>query len=408
MKFKSIAEAFNYYRTQSVETMEQRAAEIGKIIDTDENADIDALNIELQGIKEARENAETRGAAESTLKVLSGMNMQTEKRSFGADVYDAPEYRSAFFKHLLGQKLSEVEQRAFDAGVERRGTDAFIDSTDAAAVIPTQTLNEVIKKARTMGGLLGECRHFSMPSKIAVPVGTPGTKASWHTEGAVVNTEENVPTKVVFDGYEIVKIFSISNKAKTMSISAFESYLVDELTACVMECIEDAVVNGSGSGEGSGLETITWVETAGSTQNAVEVAYGSDITYDDVITTMALLKRGYSNGAKWACNNKTLYTVFYALTDANGRPLLVEDPKSDNIGKVLGHEIIVDDNIADDVIYLGNFSKYFGYNLPQGITIAKSEQSAFRSNLIDYRATAIADCKPLVADAFVKLYIAQS
>ena len=103
--------------------------------------------------------------------------------------------------------------------------DTFADSTSAAAVLPTQTLNEVVKKARTMGGLMGVCRAFSIPSKVAVPIGTPTAAANWHTEGAAVDGEKPTVTSVSFDGYEIMKVFSISEKARKMSVSAFEGYM---------------------------------------------------------------------------------------------------------------------------------------------------------------------------------------
>ena len=410
MKFKSVAEAFNYYRTKSVEEMEKRAQEIGHIIDTDENADVAALNIELSGIKEARENVETRSNAAATLNVITGMTREPEKRTFGDDVIDTPEYRSAFYKSLLGQEMSETEKTAYNAGLKiaEKRADAFISSTDAIAVIPTQTLNEVVKKARTIGGLLAECRSFSIPTKIAIPVGTPSNKAEWHVEGAAVDAEKTVPASVTFDGYEIIKIFAISAKARRMSIDAFESYLVDELTACVMECIEDALINGTGSGQGTGLENgVTWVES-GTGKNTIKVAASGSITYNHVVNTIALLKRGYAQGAKWAMNNATLYNVFYGMLDSTQRPVFIVDPKSENIGKIFGHEIVIDDNIADDTIYFGNYSKYLAYNMPEGIAIEVSRESSFRKGLIDYRALAIADCKPIVEEAFVKLYKAAS
>lgn len=49
MKFKTIAEAFNYYRNATVEEIERRAAEIKGTIETDADADITTLNIELSG-----------------------------------------------------------------------------------------------------------------------------------------------------------------------------------------------------------------------------------------------------------------------------------------------------------------------------------------------------------------------
>jgi HK97 family phage major capsid protein len=194
-----------------------------------------------------------------------------------------------------------------------------------------------------------------------------------------------------------------------MSIAAFESYLTDELTACVMECIADALVNGDGSGQGTGLEEgVTWVKTAGSTQNAIEVAADAPFTYHHIVGVASLLKRGYAQGAKWAMNNKTLYNVFFTMSDSNAQPIFVAktlgEAKAGDVGRILGFDVVIDDNIADDVIYLGNYKKYMGYNMPECIIIEMSKDSGFRKGLIDYRAMAIADCKPIVADAFVKLY----
>lgn len=403
MKFNTVSEAFNYYRTQSVEDMQKRAAAIGKEIESNADADVEALNIELKGIKEARDNAETRSEAKRTLSFFEGGDMKPQKRDFDAEtVLDTEEYRSAFFKTMLGQKLSEVEKRAFDVATETRA-DAYNTSSNSAAVLPTHTLNEIIKKARTMGGLLGEIRAFNMPTKISIPIGTPSTKAAWHTEAASVDSENVTVAAVSFDGYEIMKVFSISEKARKMSIAAFESYLVEELRACVLETIADAIVNGTGSSQGTGLEAgITWA-TSGTGKNHVQIAASASFTYAKVVEFVALLKRGYAAGAKMAMNNATLYNVFYSILDTANRPIFIADPKDESIGKVLGFPVVIDDNIADNTVYLGNFGKYYGYNMPEGITIESSRESSFKKGVVDYRAMAIADCKPLVTEAFVKL-----
>ena len=411
MKFKTIAEAFNFYRTKTVEEMQTRAAQIATEIETNADADIDALNIELSGIKEARDNADGRTAAKRTLSVLESMKTETRDGFNAENVFESEEYRSAFFKTMLNQKLSDAEKRAFALGMEvaEKRNDAYNTASNSAAVLPTATLNEIIKKARTMGGLLGEARAFNIPTKISIPIGTPATKAAWHTEAAAVDSDNVTVASVAFDGYEIMKVFSISEKVRKMSIAAFESYIVDELNACVMELLDYAIVNGDGDGEGTGIESgITWVKTAGATQNEVEVAAASDLKYADVVSVVALLKRGYAAGAKWAMNNKTLYTYFYTLADDTGRPLFISDPKSETIGKILGFDVVIDDNIADGKAYLGNYAKYLGYNLPEGIVIESSRESSFKKGVIDYRAMAIADCKPLVTEAFVRLHKKQS
>lgn len=416
MIFKTVAEAFNYYRNFSIADIEKRAQEVKGMITTNPDVDIESINIELEGLNQAKENAQENEARSQGLKlnVVTSSNTTAEKRSFEADtVLDTVEYRNAFYKKLMGRELNETEKNAFEVAqtLAEKRSDEFNSASDSLAILPTSTLNEVVAKARTIGGIMGECRAFNMPTKIAIPIGTPGTKATWHTEGASVETEKAVTTSVVFDGYEIIKIFSLSAKVRKMSVPAFEAYLVDELTACVMECIADSLVNGDGTtaGEGKGLASITFrkAKSGSNPRNAVEIASTDELTFKDLTTAVGLLKRGYGKGAKWAMNNATLYNSVYGLTDDNARPIFVVDPKSEEVGKILGFEVIVDDNIADDVIYFGNF-KYMGYNLPEGIAIEASTQSSFKKGLIDIRALAIADCKPIVDEAFIKIYKATS
>lgn len=405
MKFKTVAEAFNYYRNHSVGDIEKRAAEIGQLINNDPNVDIESLNIELDGLKQAKQNIEERSQQQSpALNHITGMDFNQNAEVPKGDVFESAEYRSAFFKTMLGQKLTDVEERTFKRAMEivdtEKRADSFSTTTNSAAVLPTQTLNEVIKKARTMGGLISHCRSFNIPTNISVPIGTPSTKASWHTEGETVNTEnpaDNI-AKVSFSGYEIIKIFSISAASKKMSISAFESYIIDELTNCVMECIADALVNGTGEQQGKGVLTgITW-----NAKNSLTFAKTGNVDYTDLTKMMSMLKRGYSAGASWAMSNTTLYNSIYSMVDGNKRPIFIADPKNENVGYILGRPVIIDDNIADDVILLGNFN-YMGYNMPQGIIVETSRESSFKSGLIDYRAMAIADTKPLVDEAFIKL-----
>lgn len=405
MKFENVAEAFNFYRSQTVETIEKRAKEIENEISKNENADVESLSIELDGMKEAKADIEQslnllNNAKEKITSVLASADAEGNegKNTDDDDILATSEYRSAFYKNLQGRQLTAKEQRAMKIArnkFEKRANE-FSTSTNSAAVIPTTTLDEIVKKARKQGGLMSECRAFAIPSKIAVPIGTPASRAAWHVEGEEAESQKVNPTSVIFDSNEILKIFSISAKVQTMSISAFESYLTDELEACVMETIDDALINGTGSGQGKGLMSITWNDS-----NSVTTSI--NITYKDVIAAVALLNRGYANGAKFAMNNKTLWNVFYGMVDVNKRPIFIVDPKIESIGKILGFDVIVDDNIADETIFFGNFAQYLGYNLPNGIVIENSHESSFKSALIDYRALAVADCRPLVEEAFVKL-----
>ena len=121
MKFKTVAEAFNFYKNYTLEQLENRAAEIKGLIERDANVDINALNIELTGIKEAKANladhqaTETRGAA---MNLITGQSQGSRPTFEAATVYDTAEYRSAFLKTLMGQQLNDVEKDAFNVGMK--------------------------------------------------------------------------------------------------------------------------------------------------------------------------------------------------------------------------------------------------------------------------------------------------
>ena len=99
-----------------------------------------------------------------------------------------------------------------------------------------------------------------------------------------------------------------------------------------------------------------------------------------------------------------LITLHY-ITLYNGKPIFIADPKDDTVGRILGFDVVVDDYVADNVCYFGNFS-YLGYNLPNGIAVESSTQSSFKSGKVDYRGMAIADTQVIVPEAFIKLSVA--
>jgi HK97 family phage major capsid protein len=401
MRFKTVQEAFNFYRHFSVEDIEKRAAAIIDEVNSNPEANIEALNIELEALEQVKQNWEDKTAEKrSQFNPITGMNFD-QPRFTNDNVFASAEYRSAFFKTLLGQKLMDQEQLAWNRAMElaEKRANLFNVVSDSAAVIPTQTLNEIVSKARDMGGIIAEARQFNVPASLKVPIATPIGRASRHQEGQPVETQKVGLASVTFAPLELIKVLSMSAAVRHTAIDAFEKYLVEELATCVLEQIAYELVNGQGSDEGEGLgvlEGVTW------TANTNLVEYTTAPDYTDFAKMMGLLKRGYGRNAKWAMNNSTLYNTVYSLTDQNDRPIFVPDPRNDEVGRILGREVIVDDYLEDGVVLLGDW-KYMGWNLANGIMIEVSRESSFKSGLIDFRALAIADTQPLVAEAFVKM-----
>ena len=412
MKFNSVQDAFNYYRNFTIEEIEKRAAQIKGTVTTDPEADITAINMEIEGLKQAKENLEDKQNRpevdkRSLFNPITGANFEQPAIPKGEDIFASAEYRSAFYKNLLGQNLEPNEAKTYKRAMElmdaEKRADAFNTTTNSAAVLPTITLNEIIRKVDDMGGIIHEARAFTVPANLKVPVGTPLNRASRHTEGEEVESKKATLTSVEFRALELLEVLSMSVGVKRMSVDAFESYLIEELEKSVFEAIAYELVNGTGTGEGYGLESIDWTKNA----NLIEYNKTKGLAYADFPNAMAKLKRGYNKGAKWAMNTATLYGSVYNLVDGNDRPLFVPDPRTNEVGHILGKEVVIDDHIADGEIYFGNL-KYLGWNLVDGVMVEASRESSFRRGLVDYRALAISDSQVLAQEAFVKLAEAKS
>ncbi len=398
-QFASAAAAYDAYRSMPASTLEARARAIDADIAGNPQADVASYSFELEAIEQVM--SEKR----STVTKPEPFAFTATDTKTGEDPKASVEYRSAFVKHLQGKELTGEERNAFNAvNVERRDS-AFNTLGNSAAVVPTQMLGSIITKARDRGGVLSIARGFSMPSNIAIPVATPGGAASWHTEGASVDSEKVSPASVTFSAYEIMKILSISAATRTMSIDAFESYLSEELSASIMQTLGVAMLTGTGEGEGTGLLSgVEWVTaddaSEGDTVNALQ--FTDELTYHDVLALISTLHRGYSMGASFVMSNQTLYSHVYGLSDHNDHPIYVADVVQSGKSKILGFPVVVDDFMPNGEILFGDFS-YLAYNLPSGIALDSSAESNFHRGLIDYRGLAIADCKPIVPEAFVRL-----
>jgi len=340
-------------------------------------------------------NVQARAGKETTMMNFNPIeNAVLNAANTVTDTHATAEYRSAFFKNLLGKELTEAESRAFNAAQAEKRADSFNTLSNSAAVIPTKTLNEVVKQARNTNGLFNEVRLFAVPSNLSVPVGTPADAAQWHTEGETVERGKVTSTAVTFAGRELIKVLSLSAAVKRMELTAFESYLTAELHNSVADAIGAAIVNGTGSGQPTGiLSGITWTAANTITTNT--------ITADNLLAAVALLPAGYAGGAKFAMSTATLFGSVYPLKDGDGRYLFT-DTESGGVHRLFGFEIVLDDNIPAGTILFGNF-KYYGVNIPQGVAVEVSRESGFTSGLIDYRALCIADGKPIVPGAFVKV-----
>jgi HK97 family phage major capsid protein len=185
-----------------------------------------------------------------------------------------------------------------------------------------------------------------------------------------------------------------------MSIPSFEGWIIKMIAEDIAIQIEDAIINGDGSGDPCGVAyAATYSTTDG---NLVEVTGTAIITYANILKVIAALPARYGSNAKFLCDRAMIYQGLANVVDKNGKPILINDATSGFQNKVLGYPVIESDKAPAKTLFFGDYTNIVG-NLAQDITVEKDMSAGFASNSIAYRGAAIFDCDVALSDAFVKL-----
>ena len=104
----------------------------------------------------------------------------------------------------------------------------------------------------------------------------------------------------------------LSLEVDTMAISAFETLLINNIVEAMTKALEQAIIDGNGTGKPKGI----LAETPADGQT-IESAAPS---YSDLIKAEGALPMAYENGAVW-CMSKMTFMEYVGMTDKNGQPI---------------------------------------------------------------------------------------
>lgn len=379
-----------------IKEIEARLAAIKKDIDTRgaemKAEELNALEKETKELTEERAGlvaaAEKRNGildaiakgAGSTVRDFEQRDSKQEEQN--DDPVAAPEYRSAWLKQLRRLPLSDAEKRAF-SNVAGAG----------AEVIPTQTANEIISKVKKLAPMLNEVTLLHVKGAVKFAVEGANAAAEIHAENAQITGAADTLTYVSLSGYEIIKLVQISDTVMTMSIAAFESWIVNMLAEAIARRIEDFLINGTGSNQPKGIDKAnTW-----GAANSVSVAKAAALTSANVQALIGLLPSGYDTNGKFCMNKKTLFVDFMPLQDNSKNHIVTVQG---NNYFVYGYPVLLSDYVAEHEAFLGDFKKVCA-NLAENIGVKNAYD--INTNSYKYSGIAIFDCTPALGEAIVKL-----
>ena len=305
------------------------------------------------------------------VEVMENINI---KELEGVEMVATMEYKNAFLKKLQGKELTQQENAL----------------VSASGVIPTETMDKIIEKMEYVAPLLAKIDLSRIPSNLSIPVEGTVNDASWVAMGTASTDSADTITTVSLAAYKLIKTVEIGADVEVMAIGAFESYLVDRLAHKMAKALENAVINGTGSTQPTGLLATGVITNTGTFTLAA-------MTYADLLTVIAdLPDHGYRVGAQLVMPSALFYSdVLPALTD-KGSGLDVQAVEK---MKVLGYDVILCDRVAADTIVFGNLENY-AMNMSSDVKVEADKSVGFRTGSTVYRAMALVDGKVKNAAAF--------
>lgn len=387
-----------------LESIEARLAEIEKELSGDDaegkteedlakiEEEVRSLQAEKNGILKAAEKraslekaiAEGRSGVDVTPNLLNGGKKEMEERNF--DVA-SKEYRSAWLKKIRGIELSDIETRAMTSA-----------DASAGAAVPVSTVNKIVEKVKEYCPILNKIELLHVAGSVTIPAEGTTADAQKHAEGAAITADADTLVKVTLAGYEITKLVTVSKSVVTMSIDAFENWLVNKIARKVADKIGALIFNGSGTGEAQGINAITWGAT-----NSITVAKTAALTEANVTGVVALLNGGYFAGAEWYMSSSTFFADFHPLMNSGKNNVVTEN---NGEYRVMGKIVNFDERIAAHEAILGDVYRGYIGNMAEEVNV--TSQFVTRENAFDFLGCAIFDGKVQAIEAFVKIAKATS
>jgi len=241
-------------------------------------------------------------------------------------------------------------------------------ATDGGNLVPTILFNEIIPLLEDMAVIRPNARVINMKGikTLALPSISSKPYVSWNAEAAQKSTTSVQFGQISLTPYILAGIIPVTTQL--IDDSPFNVIqLISELLAEAIAKEEDrAFMNGTGTGQPTGITTYTPGYTAG---------VAGTLAFTDINSCYMGLPQKHRASAKlaWIMHSNTLATLLN-MQDGNNRPIVdINAPFSGKgLPTIRGAKVLEQNDCSQDEIWLVDLNYYWiGYSRTMGIDIAK-------------------------------------
>lgn len=250
------------------------------------------------------------------------------------------EYRNAFMNYVQQGVVSEA----------LRNQDATTTTSTAGAVIPTVVLDRIIAKLEAESVMYNLVTKTNYKGGLSIPTVSVKPTASWVNENAGSEKKAITTGSITFAYHKLRIAIAASLEVETMSLSAFETFVVNLIGTAMANAIDTAIISGNGTSQPLGILNNASGKQAVVSGQLLTVAKGAGLSYSVLCNAEAALPSQYESGSVWIMSKKT-FMSFMGMVDDDGQPIgrvnygLGGKPER----YLLGREVAISDKVSDFV-----------------------------------------------------------
>ena len=305
---------------EEMNSLVKKAKEETRVLTEEETNRFNEIKGEIKKIDNTLKTIEeARTLSDKTKAKEENKEERTEEETFNEEL------RNIFTGRAKEQRAAAT---AMNAGVNEQG----------GFVVNKELSKTIIREIKDRSNVYKFFNGTSIKGNLRIPKQASTGTATWVTENPETDPEATIPTLSIIElgQNRLYRESALTQQMINVEELDLQSFVKTDIAETMTDAIEDAIFNGTGINQPTGL--ISGIKTT----NKITVATRGEITIEDLKRTKAKLKQSIVNKAKWFMNSDT-FLILDLLTDSMGRGLMQPDPTNSTGYKLLGLPVVLTD-----------------------------------------------------------------
>ena len=309
---------------ESKVSTEDLLAEVGMLDDAEQRRSMQAaLDANAKKAEErSAAAAAVAGGAGTVVTAAQALGAGRQERGLQAvkdeDPFDTEAYNRAFMDYVCRGK--EYPDGLVQPGMRPANVraDAFTQTSDVPHFIPTTLSNQIISKMSEYGTIYPEVTKLSVQGGLEISIWDYLPTASWVTEAKPSDTQKATDaTRISFLYYMLECKVAQSFLAQATTLDMFQRQYPEKVAEAMVRALEQAIVNGTGTGQPLGILKDPRVTA----DHKVTFAEEDIAKWTGWATILSKLAAPYRRLGKFYMTQATWDAYIDGMVDANGQPI---------------------------------------------------------------------------------------